>query len=216
MIPIVNRLQDKLGAVRFYFKQRFVDRYSFIHINKCGGTSVEQALNIRLVHDSALQRRKKIGRKRWADNFTFAVVRHPYAKVVSHYNYRVKTNQTDLRNEPLDLNAWVKASYGEKNPEYYDQPLMFAPCWDWITEDGKIIVDRVVKLENLNDEWRDICRQLNVAYEPLPAQNRTSSESYQSAVAQLNEESLGIINVHFAKDFEEFGYEREVLADQQN
>ena len=40
-------------------------QFAFIHINKCGGTSIEAALNLPKTHDTAQQRRDKIGRDHW-------------------------------------------------------------------------------------------------------------------------------------------------------
>lgn len=201
-----SKVLPKLG--KFWFNQIYVDDYSFIHINKCGGTSVEKYLGIHRVHDTASQRIKKIGLGRWNKRFTFAIVRHPYAKVVSHYNYRVKTNQTNLGSSPIDINEWVKRSYGEKDIQFYNKPLMFAPCYDWLSVDEKIVVDKVIKLEELNSRWKEICHDLHVPFKPLPVQNKTNMGSNNGALKLLDAESIRIIDAHFEKDFAAFGYDK--------
>ena len=46
----------------YYRWQRRFGRVVFIHINKCGGTSIEAALGIpKKIHDTALRRREMIG-----------------------------------------------------------------------------------------------------------------------------------------------------------
>ena len=101
MVKIIKKMKSILRYKKFWLKQYFLDGYSFIHINKCGGTSVERFLGIPTVHDTAAHRIKTIVKKNWDNRFTFALIRHPYSKVVSHYNYRTKTNQNNLREMPL-------------------------------------------------------------------------------------------------------------------
>lgn len=81
----------KLRCAEFLLRQRLTGEAIFIHINKCGGSSVEEALGIPVkIHDTAAARRRKIGARRWDRAFTFTLVRHPYSKVISHYSYRRK------------------------------------------------------------------------------------------------------------------------------
>jgi len=127
--------------------------WAFIHINKCGGTSVEQALEIPKIHDTARQRRDRIGAERWARLTTFSIVRHPYDRAASLYRYRVKTGQTGLDTAPLSFDDWVRAAFRDADPAYRDRPLMFAPARDWLAdEDGRIMVDFVGRLERIEFE----------------------------------------------------------------
>ena len=199
-------LARKIKFTKFWFNQLYRDQYSFIHINKCGGTSVEHALGIPKIHDTVEQRIKKIGKRRWDSRFTFTLVRHPYSKVVSHYNYRTKTNQNALLESPLDINSWIKASYGERRSEFYDNPLMFSPCSEWLIYDGDIAVSLVVKLEELNMRWSDICKNLNVTTQPFVIKNSTGMFNPFDATKILSIESIEIINKRFRSDFENFNY----------
>ena len=193
---------------KFWFNQCFLDDYSFIHINKCGGTSVERFLDIPKVHDTAAHRIKIIGKKNWDNRFTFALIRNPYSKVVSHYNYRTKTNQNNLREMPLSLNDWIKLSYGDKNPAYFDNPLMFEPCYNWLVYDGIIAVECVIKLEEIEKDWFKICDSLKMSRIPLANENRTLKTSIQAAFNQLDDASIAIIHKQFQIDFENFNYEK--------
>lgn len=152
VVKIFRRARHKLKVRRAIYGQ-----FAFIHINKCGGTSIEAALDLPKIHDTARQRRDKIGAARWERIPSFALVRNPYAKVASHYRYRVKRNHTGLGSDSIGLNEWVHQAYGEKNPEYYDNPLMFAPCIDWITDEAReVMVDLVVRIEEIDISWHQI------------------------------------------------------------
>lgn len=193
----------------FDVRKQVLDGYTFIHINKCGGSSVEAALGLRKIHDTAMQRRAIIGAHRWAPTPSFAVVRDPYARVASLYRYRVKTNQTGMGDNAIGLNDWVQETFGTKNPKYYDKPLMFAPCVNWISDDqGTFLVDLVVKLENIADDWPKVQKLIGRAID-LPRRNRTKAVS-ETKESFLDANSIAHINRHFARDFDVFGYEARI------
>ena len=177
--------------------------YAFSHINKCGGTSVEKALGIPKIHDTAQQRRDKLGAANWTRLWTFSVVRHPFDKVCSHYRYRVKTNQTGLAQHPLSLNEWVSLSYGQQDPRYFDQPLMFAPCIEWLRDEaGEIMVSHVSRLEDIVVDWPVICRRIGMQMK-LDQMNETRRDEATVALSPDNRKLLCDI---FAGDMAAFGY----------
>ena len=92
-------------------------QFIFVHLHKCGGTSVERALGDRLMwndvmlgsspygeqlqqlykpkfgldkHSSAADIKALVGDELWDSYFTFATVRHPFDRIVSYYSY-IKT-----------------------------------------------------------------------------------------------------------------------------
>ncbi len=201
---MLNRMRN---LYRRYRRDKAIQRpYCFIHINKCGGTSVEAALGLPLIHDTAQQRRARIGAERWARIKSFSVVRHPVSKVTSHYRYRVETNKTGMAHDPIGLNEWIKRSYGDRDPAYYNQPLMFAPCRDWLVdEDGALMVDLVIKLEQITTDWARVEELLGLKAD-LPRANTTRKSKDRSGEA-LDPESLAIIEDRFRVDFEMFDYD---------
>jgi len=207
MIGTLRNLYFKATSpeVHYIRKLRRTGSVCFIHINKCGGTSVEKALNIPKIHDTALERIDKIGRARWDELFTFTIVRNPYERIASQYRYRVKTNQTNLGNRPLSLNEWIVETLGKRNGEFYDHPLMFAPCVDWITDSGgHILVDQILQLETLAADWEELKRRSGVTLD-LHHENRTLT-TRETSIEELNDTALDIVSNHFAADFEAFGY----------
>ena len=178
--------------------------YIFIHINKTGGSSIEKALNLPFEHFTAREKINQVGRRKWQQKFTFAFVRNPFDKVFSHYRYRVKTNQTKLREQPLSFSDWVQQSYVEKDPFYYDNPKMFLPQTKWLCDDNnELLVDQVYRFENLHEEFNKFCAKLDIDTQ-LPHLKASESVNYQKVYDADTKQS---IYAYFAEDFERFNYD---------
>ena len=124
--------------------------FVFIHINKNAGTSIGHAIGLpKKQHLTVQEVIEIVGRAQWERAFRFSIVRNPWDKVVSHYNHRVKTNQTGLNDNPLPFKQWVAATYGPaKDARYYDQPKMFQPQVEWLKDDlgqGRAGLHRAVR-----------------------------------------------------------------------
>ncbi len=177
--------------------------FIFIHINKTGGSSIEKALKLPFEHLTAKEKIAEVGLDKWQDKFTFAFVRNPFDKVCSHYRYRVKTNQTNLKNKPLTFAQWVHLSYGKQDPYYHDNPKMFMPQLDWLTdENDRLLVDEIYRFENLHEGFKTITEKFNLAAS-LPHLKASKKVSYQT---YYDEPTRAIVERHFAKDLKAFDY----------
>ena len=175
----------------------------FVKTRKTAGTSIKKALWIPFEHKTALEKIEELGRDRWDKRLTFTAVRNPWDKVVSHYHYRVTTNQTELGTNTIPFPEWVKRTYGEQDPFYLDQHKMFMPQVDWISdENGEIIVDEIVHFENLAPEFNAVMQKLGKKV-TLPHVNKTNRKSYQD---YYDDESIEVIRQWFQRDIDTFGY----------
>ncbi|WP_223788349.1 sulfotransferase family 2 domain-containing protein [Marinicella meishanensis] len=177
--------------------------YIFIHINKTGGSSVEKALGLPFEHLTALEKKAEVGANKWQSKFTFSFVRNPFDKVCSHYRYRVRTNQTQMQTSPISFNEWVRRSYGDRDPQYYDKPKMFMPQVEWLADaQGHLLVDQVYRFEQLAADFSDLARRfdLNVRLPHLKASKKVSYRDY------FDDTSKSIISDRFAGDLATFDY----------
>lgn len=190
--------------------ERFVNhhlpRFVFIHINKTAGSSIERALGLRFEHKTAQEKRRELGEWRWQRAYKFAFVRNPFDKVVSHYTYRVKTNQTGMGDGHIAFKDWVRRAYGEQDPRYCDQPRMFQPQVDWIVdEQGKVIVDFVGHFERLNEDFEKVRERLHTR-RALPHAKQSRSDDFRT---YYDDETRAIVASVFRRDLDEFGYSAE-------
>jgi len=197
-------LNWKTGRAIHIFVYHHFNNYIFIHINKTGGSSIEKALNIPTEHKTALEKIEEIGIKSWNKKLTFTVIRNPWDKVVSQYHYRVSTNQTNLRDNPVEFKEWVNLVYGEQDSYYYDTPKMFLPQLDWITDhNGKILIDAIIRFENLQNDFNDILAKLGRT-KTLPHIKKSKRGNYRE---YYDEETIEIVRNWFMEDIDKFDYQ---------
>lgn len=203
-MDVVQWWNDYLGWRVAAMRERYFQDFVYIHINKTGGTSVENLLGVRLEHKTALEKLRELGENRWRSKFTFTVIRNPWDKVVSHYHYRVMTNRTGLGDRPIEFGEWVRRSYRDRDPEYHDEPRFFMPQIDWITdEDGRILIDFIARFETLAEDLEVVRQRLDLSRQ-LPHEKRSRRGDYRD---YYDDETRAIVGDAFATDIERFGYE---------
>ena len=184
-------------------REKYVDDFVFIHINKTGGSSIEKALGVGLDHSTALEKYHQLGAAAWDRKFTFTMVRNPWDKVVSHYHYRMRTNQTGLGDNPVPFDEWLQRVYVDRDPVYFDQPRMFMPQKQWlVNESGELLVEFIGRFENLQQDFDRICQRLQVEAS-LGHAKPSSRGSYRD---YYNAQSEALVRKMFAEDIELFGY----------
>ena len=188
----------------FFLPTKYFCPYSFIHINKTGGSSIETALGAPLIHETARVFRDLIGQQRWDHRFSFAIVRNPWDRTVSQFHYRQMINQTGLANDPLSFKDWLMRVYIERTPEYVDEDKMFLTQSEWVCdEQGRIMVDYIGRFENLQQSWDDICTALHREKSQLPHVKKSSRGKYRD---YYDAESRAIVAEYFRADIEMFEY----------
>jgi len=195
-------------------------KFIFIHINKCGGTTIDKLLSGRFNdHDDAPAYMLNYPNE-FNLYFKFTSVRNPWDKVVSFYHYHVKRKwdlkwDWDATNAPT-FTEFVKitSSYTKQKQEsiFKGGP---SPCTyhkriasnqlDWITDENQnIMVDYIMRLENFQQDFNTVCDKIGIAKKQLPHQNKSKHKHYTE---YYDDETKQIVAEKYAKDIEYFGYE---------
>ena len=192
------------GAGRYWrFRERYLQNYLFIHIPKTGGRSVEAALGCLYEHKTARHKRREVGEVLWDNKFTFAFIRNPWDRSVSHYFYLRQTGQDHLEEQDISFENWVRLVFGEQDPRYRSKPLHFAPQTEWVSDErGNLMVDFIGYFERFEEDFQEVCRHIGVQ-KKLPHKNKSSRGDYR---AYYTDETAQIISDYFASDIERFGY----------
>ncbi len=183
----------------------------FVHINKTAGSSIEQGLGLKFQHKTATEFRDEVGAEQWHKGFSFSFVRNPWDKVVSHYHWRIKTNQTNLGMHTISFLEWVERTYGEQDPIYYDKPKMFMPQSHWLkashsSSSEELIVDYIGKFETLQKDFEYVCSIVKLA-DSAELPHLKASERQKSYIEYYTPKTVNIIAQWFAEDIERFGYQ---------
>lgn len=181
-------------------------KFIFIHINKNAGSSIINAFDKRKLHLTTKELISLLGEKEFSNAIKFAVVRNPYDRLISQYAHRVKTNQSNMFNDKVDIDTWVRKVYGiNKDPKYFTpQYKMYYTQKQWLTDDaGKLRTQHILKFEDLESQLREFCNAYNLSI-GLPHLN--SSKEYKINIDSFNKESIKTIQNYFEEDFISFGY----------
>jgi hypothetical protein len=183
-------------------KRKFV----FIHINKCGGSSIIKSIwPVHKWHDTVKEVIGLIGEKEYHKLHSFTVVRNPWSKVVSQYNFRKQTNQNDLGVNPISFKEWLKKTYGDFREErYVDDPKMFQPQVEWLKDlNGEVSIDSILRFESLEEDYNSLKKELGLS-SSLKHRNSSKKVDYST---YYDDESVAIISNFFREDIKLFGYQ---------
>lgn len=178
----------------------------FIHIPKNGGTSFEkQFCNIHSGHHQITKFPKKI----W--NKTISIVRNPYSRVFSTYNYaKLKKSywHSSDRSTKYDIhplhNYCTTHTFGEFIKDLcinnkFEDILHMYPQFYWIITPDNTIISKVVKLENINEELSNI---LNTKVNLIKV-NSSSNKNYKD---YYTKELKEYVYKKYERDFKLFNY----------
>ena len=128
--------------------------------------------------------------------FKFSFVRNPWARLVSEYEYirREKTHGRHGKVIKMDFKNYIK--YQAKRFDAHQINML-------ADRKGALLMDFIGKLENLNDDWHHVCKQIDIPFSPLPHENRTKKKDFRSYYSD-NEKSM--VENLWKRDIETFGY----------
>jgi len=179
--------------------------FIFIHINKNAGTSILTSFNKKKFHLTVVELNELLGERTLKKCIKFAIIRNPYDRVVSFYKHRVKTNQSNLMSENIDLNKWVELTFSENyNGKYRDKKRMFLTQLKWLKdENGVLLVDEILRFDNLTSDFNEFCLKYSLNAK-LPHSNR--SDFVESDA--LSDFSKNLIYNYYEEDFLYFNFDK--------
>ncbi len=144
-------------------------------------------------HIPATLIQERVPAQAWNSYFKFCVERNPWDKALSHYHMQVARLNGDL-----SLDQYLtKGKFPINYPRYTD------------ASGTTVIVDRVLRYENLNVDLADVFQQLNVPFTGTlrvraKSDYRTDRTPYQLV---FNEAQRRIVERAFAKEIDLHGYQ---------
>ena len=137
-----------------------------------------------------------VGTEVYEKSIVFTTIRNPYSRAVSmflHGSWNSAETFGDF------CNAIKKEEYPTDCAKWHSSSLT-----EHITCGDKLMVDYVIRLENLQEDFNIICDKIGIPRQQLPHKNKTKHKCYTE---YYDDETRQIVAEKYAKDIEYFGYE---------
>jgi hypothetical protein len=154
-------------------------------------------------HRTAQEMKAFLGNTTWDNIFTFTMVRNPWDRILSMYNFRRKRGnipmELSFREYVLEFSKYQSSALFKYRAHYYGVS-------DYIMEDGKVIVDFIARFEKRNEDLAFIAQRLGLKeLGKISVQKATLPGSHYSQF--YDEETKEIIKQVYEREIEIFGYE---------
>jgi len=184
----------------------------FIHIPKTAGTSIEYMFGFfEKVNNGKIILNKNIGRTHlsikeiqeqfpeyYKDFYRFTIVRNPWSKALSMYNML-----THSKHYSISFKEYIKTIILPKSKL---KTSLHRSQLSFITINGEIKVDYIMRYEELEKEWVCLCQKIQKPFETMVnmLKFKNPTESMESGYDQ---ENIDLIAKIYKKDIEYFNYD---------
>lgn len=159
-------------------------------------------LKKRLIKSSFHNNNLTVSQNQYQTYFKFVFVRNPWDRVYSAYK-NIMNDENHRKFYHFDENL----SFNDFVEHHMKNNYLTRPHWHYIKDfNGNIAVDFIGKFENLSEDYKHVCNQLNLSHAILPhkIKSKGSNISYKDV---YNEETKRIVAVYFKEDIDLFKYE---------
>ena len=212
----------------------FTHNFLFVHIAKTGGTSVRTALRpyrwspgyklpmafcslfsqlsrpkhklgIKFPrHAKAIAAREMLPEEVYSQLFKFVFVRNPWDLQVSSYHHILR-EKPELLQGIDNFEQFLHLKF-DPNREYdFMLDVSAERQWEYLVDlNGETIVDFIGCYENLQTDFEKICEHMGIRRKDLP--HRRKAEERKEYRDYYNPETAQMVEKHYKKDIEMFGY----------
>lgn len=177
----------------------------FIHINKCGGSSIDHALSGKFGgHSSTIYYKKKFP-YHFNEYFKFSIIRNPWDRMVSLYHFHKKQQWRKwTTTAPDSFEDFIKNYLNPGSTTPKSGIPISTCCYDWLYDKkGARLVDFIGRFENLEQDFHEACRRAKIKRRSLPHINQSDRKHYS---IYYNNKTQDIVNKVFRKDVEFFKF----------
>ena len=199
-------------------------KFIFVHIPKCGGTSIEKIFNIDAFYGdestftgwddqgkfwrthASIDRIHNQTLGQFKEYFSFAFVRNPWDKCVSEWLWlssresRLKDKVCTLKDYLLITNEFEDIA---SSLEKWGRSDHFASQYSFVSINNRHAIKFIGRFENLHEHFNYFMTKVGLPQGTLPHNNSTEHEHYSS---YYDDKSKAIIAKKFARDIDFFKY----------
>jgi hypothetical protein len=157
-------------------------------------------------HIPACEMRQILGRETWENIFTFAMVRNPWDRTFSMYNFRRKRRPKSVAG--VEFSEYIRrlASPDRCSDGMFDSPAYYRGAVDYVVDRaGEVIVDYIGRYEAREEAMKVVGERLGLAgFGELFLQRASPVDRHYSEF--YDDETRELIAQVYARDIELFGY----------
>ena len=178
----------------------------FIHIPKNGGTSVQKEMTT-----------LSFGHDRWRDvprdiryiHQSFAVIRNPWARMVSRYVMGISTSDTNDHGTTWNtFEEFLETRYVWTDKQWYDPIRSWNTQYDYVCDENDVVRCDILRLEFIDDELSPYLN-LNTPY--IVRENGGDyTRNYQDYYN--NEQTIQIVADWYEQDIDYWGFDFDTSA----
>lgn len=195
-------------------------QFIFVHIPKTAGKSVQRFFGAPWHPHKDLSRYAAELEPAIFDRYyKFTIIRNPWDRILSDYNFQIRKRTSSGKRlcahngdgEILNFREWLEAVFS--NPYRYSpadwggcvSPTIhrWSPQVDWISMDGQVAVDGILRMDNLREDFDKLCLTLNRPCRRLPCRNWKFHWHYSH---YFNDPTRKLVEEFYRKDIEAFGF----------
>ena len=215
LLPVHTRYELNRKLRSPYSSLEEENKIIFIHIPKAAGNALIKSLYGRAAtgHDP-VSRYKSYNADKFSSYYKFAVVRNPWDRVVSSYHYLKQGGMGFFDNDFSDgylseVDNFEEFIYRLRDDALFRGKVMtwvhFVPQIDFLSLDGEyILVDKIVKLEEIEVGFKELCVELNAESMGLIKDNRSNRSKYQD---YYNSKTIEIVRGLYSTDIKLLNYQ---------
>ena len=148
-------------------------------------------------HDDIRAAQKRMPEESFKQYFKFAFVRNPWDRLVSEYNFLLERPAHGRHKKVTKLDGFKQFIQMQipRNDAYQTNML----C----DKQGNLLMDFVGKLENLDHDWKIVCKQIGIPYQQLQRKNTSQHQHYQD---YYDTEIRRLVARHWSREIDLFEY----------
>lgn len=194
-------------------------KFIYIHINKCGGTSLTDILskyatdfNTNKIgyreHSTMSEVYSAIGNDLADSYYKFTVIRNPYDRLSSFYRHIKRVNSWIYikMSKKFDITTFNK--FINVLPELYksrsDYEIGIISLSEWLTVNDKIKINKIIKLEDLNNEYKNLSNKFGFEVDLKKLNQDPNRVDHKTLYTN---EMKDIVKYIYDVDFKNFNYE---------
>ena len=213
-----NRKQAKSLVSEYPYNKQY--KMVYIHAPKTGGTTCKKVFLCCSCYYTKSAKQFVKERPSMRDYYKVGSIRNPYDRFTSYY-YGVKKNQQRKslkskyglnvsHDDDFTVNEFVltlSRGIDLDNKDALFKKFMFpSMCWQYCDDNGTLLIDSVVKLENFETDVREIHKKLGYSDNIEITYNNYNKKRLRHD--RLDGEAKEVIYNLYQEDFEQFGYNR--------